>query len=273
VERHGALAVTAVVVAATAAAAAPAQHSHSSHRVGVRVQTDADGDTGRAAAAQLPQLRRQKALFLQYGYYVDERNATEMSNHTLELIVPGADSMLVVDGNNMQRLSSWAQTGGKFAWALPRSNRYYSLEAHLGQGNHSFGVELAATYVESWYARGFEFVALDELGNLTPDWQDGGAISARFVSWLERMAADGYDQRVIVYWTAYNTFGLDIIGNYSQILRACVKHCRAMGSEIYIYTQDIVSPRGDAPYPGECFRNISCLTRLAEQFEALGSTA
>jgi hypothetical protein len=42
----------------------------------------------------------------------------------------------------------------------------------------------------------FRYVALDELGNMAPDWQNNENMSARFVSWLERMAADGYDQRV-----------------------------------------------------------------------------
>ena len=46
----------------------------------------------------------------------------------------------------------------------------------------------------------FRYVALDELGNndivMAPDWQNNENMSARFASWLEHMAADGYDRRV-----------------------------------------------------------------------------
>lgn len=57
------------------------------------------------------------------------------------------------------------------------------------------------------------------------------------------------------------------IGEYSEILQACVKHCRAIGMEVYLYTEYVLHPTSEPA--GKCFHNTSCLTSLAKAFETV----
>ena len=88
-------------------------------------------------------------------------------------------------------------------------------------------------------------------------------MSRRFVGWLQQLAADGYDRRVILYVNLYNM--PSTVGKYSEVLRACTRHCRAVGAEIYLSTSNVIRPRAETP--GHCTRNISCLEILAEKLE------
>ena len=217
----------------------------------------------------------QQRLFVQYGYYLDGTNATKFSNHTLDLLIPGAENVMVVSASGPARAHQWAQAGGVFAWEMPRTNRYYSLEAHLALGNFSFGVQSAVAWVKQWLVpkppktvADYKYIALDELGVMPAEWRNGGNMSERFVSFLEVLAEDGYNRRLITYVNAYNMGnGSKEIGEYSQILRACVKYCRAIGLEVYTYTEYVFKP---TPEPvGKCFHSTSCLTSLAHDFEAV----
>jgi hypothetical protein len=111
---------------------------------------------------------------------------------------------------------------------------------------------------------GGRYLAIDELNNnANASWQDGGEMSRRFVGWLQQLAADGYDRRVILYVNLYNM--PSTVGKYSEVLRACTRHCRAVGAEIYLSTSNVIRPRAETP--GHCTRNISCLEILAEKLE------
>jgi len=88
-------------------------------------------------------------------------------------------------------------------------------------------------------------------------------MSRRFVGWLEQLAADGYDRRVILYVNLYNM--PNTVDKYSEVLRACTRHCRVVGAEIYLSTSNVIQPRAETP--GHCTRNISCLETLAERLE------
>lgn len=53
------------------------------------------------------------------------------------------------------------------------------------------------SWVKSWLlpkppktVSDYKYVALDELGIMPVEWRNGGIMSARFVSFLERLAAD-----------------------------------------------------------------------------------
>ena len=216
-----------------------------------------------------------KRLFVHYDYYQDGGHVDKFSNHTLELLVPGAENVIASWSGGPAHATQWAAAGGIFAWVMPRTNKYYSLEAHLGLGNFSFGVETAVNYVKSFLlpkppktVADFQYVALDELGIMPIEWRNGGNMSDRFVGFLERLAEEGFDKRLITYVNAYNMGNGSVeIGQYSNILRACVKHCRAIGLEVYLYTQYVLRP-GPEPI-GKCFHNASCLTSLARDFEAV----
>jgi hypothetical protein len=106
---------------------------------------------------------------------------------------------------------AWGARGGNYALHVPRDNRSYSLETYLNQS-----VEAAAAHFEQYFTNAsisggvpFAYIAIDELGPGPPlgttvaAWQDGGSLAARFVAFLERLAADGYDRRVILYVNSY----------------------------------------------------------------------
>ena len=217
----------------------------------------------------------QKRLFVHYDYYQDGDQTDKFSNITLRLLVPGDDNVIATWSGGPAHAGPWAAAGGNFAWTMPLSDRYYSLDAHLGLGNFSFGVQSAVDYVKLFLTpkppktvADFQYVALDEFGNMPEEWRDGGNMSARFVGFLERLADEGLDKRLITYVNAYNMGnGSAEIAQYSNILRACVKHCRAIGLEVYLYTEYVLKP-GPEPI-GKCFENVSCLTSLAHDFEAV----
>ena len=214
-------------------------------------------------------------LFVHYDYYLAGTSVDKFSNNTLELLVPGAENVIASWSGGPAHASPWSAAGGTFAWVMPRTNRDYSLEAHLGLGNFSFGVDSAVLFATSFLrpkspktAADFKYIALDELGIMPAEWQNGGNMAARFVGFLERLAEEGYDRRLITYVNAYNMGnGTAEIGQYSDILRACVKHCRAIGLEVYLYTEYVFKP-GPEPV-GKCFHNVSCLVSLAHEFEAV----
>ena len=74
------------------------------------LKTDDDDDASGGHAA--------KRLFVQYGYYLNGTNATRFSNHTLELLTPGSENVMVVSSGVLtdRRASQWAEAGGVFAW-------------------------------------------------------------------------------------------------------------------------------------------------------------
>jgi hypothetical protein len=157
--------------------------------------------------------------------------------------------MVVSNEHALLLAAGWRSIGGEFALHLPRDNRTYSLHAYLSQGTFAQGVELAASHFEQLLTNGspprsssglqqFDYLAIDELSNTAnSSWFDGGEMAARFEAWLKRLAVDGYDKRVILYVNSYNM--PQTFGSYGQILRACVSHCRAIGSEIYLSTSDV----------------------------------
>jgi hypothetical protein len=91
-----------------------------------------------------------RRLFFSYGFYVNSSGGFA-AEPTLELIVPGAENVMVVSNpTSQEKARTWGEHGGTYALHLPRDNRSYSLTAYLGQGNTTEGIQLAASHFEQW---------------------------------------------------------------------------------------------------------------------------
>ena len=102
-----------------------------------------------AAAVHVVPPAEGRRLFFSYGFYVNSSGG--FAETTLELIVPGAENVMVVSNpTSQEKARAWGEHGGTYALHLPRDNRSYSLTAYLGQGNTTEGIQLAASHFEQW---------------------------------------------------------------------------------------------------------------------------
>ena len=162
-------------------------------------------------------------MFFASGFfYNNSNNSTSFSNLSLTVMVQGAENVMAVSNPNSKRIAAaWGERGGIYAMHVARTSTNWSLEHFLGQGNRSYGVDLAATVFERFLQpdEGFQYLIVDEVGNDAALWKNGGEMAWRFEEWLQRLAKDGYDHRVLLYFNLYNM--VQTITEFGQVLRAC----------------------------------------------------
>lgn len=118
--------------------------------------------------------------------------------------------------------------------------------AQLCDESTGYGVDATATVIENLLRDGYDYIAVDEIkdfgetGGGPYPWRNGNAASNALLNLLDRLNADGYDRRIIL-WFEYKTTqvylnpdtGNGRLANYSAIFNKCQDRCRKMVFELY----------------------------------------
>ena len=118
--------------------------------------------------------------------------------------------------------------------------------AQLCDDSTGHGVGATATVIENLLRDGYDYIAVDEIkdfgdtGGGPYPWRNGNAASDALLELLDRLQADGYDRRIIL-WFEYKTTqvylnpddGNGRLAHYSAIFNRCQDRCRKMVFEFY----------------------------------------
>lgn len=218
--------------------------------------SDADLDGCPSAVVPVDPVR---PIFLFYGAYMPNPGQTPRADaaSTLSLLGTGelvlalrrAETCAATDAE----LQPWQQGGGRIAHVMSEDELLPRLADHT-----------AAAAIGALLQRGYAYVAIDELHAGLTALRDGEWGAAAFAGLLAELAAAGLDRRVILYLNSYNLAGQ--LASFSTVLAACRDHCRILASEVYLHTDQVFAPAGEAP--GHCNRSTDCFERLAAEMGA-----
>jgi hypothetical protein len=222
---------------------------------------------------------RDAALVLYYGTFKDD-DGKQRPDLTYQLYNPGLDSVFTIGGGSIFLQGEPNAPGEPGTGAFKEYHEQcLRLAAHVGTRDvvacvrqrddllddkgkpfknpcekvHVAGASGADDLAALWKRKldlGWDYVAVDEIkslpidvaggGTVTADFKDGGVEQKRFASALAKLAAAGYDRRVIAFFVPHDANGPPpSLPEYKDFLTSCRDHCRTTQVELYSSTTEV----------------------------------
>lgn len=222
---------------------------------------------------------RTAPIVVYYGTIKDD-DGTQRPDLTFQLANPGLDSVFTIGGGSIFTAGEPSAPGDPGTGAFKEYHeRCMRIARHMGTGEVSSCLRRRSDLVDDqgravnnpcepyqvaggtgaddlaafWKAKldlGWDYIAIDEIksinisvaggGSIYINFTNGGTEAKRFASALDKLAAQGYDRHVFVFFVPHSASGPPAnLPDYKDLLTACRDHCRTIQVELYYKTTEV----------------------------------